>query len=492
MASSVRAVTALGLATLVIPISTGIAIAAPVATLSDDSAGTSRNASQIIATAPRQGDNSAVRKPKSKTSLRVIVSDRRGVPGRVRISGPNFDRVVTKTTKLASLRPGKYQVNAAAVKHRGIGMREPVQQHQWVLVRKGRTSTTEVSYASVRAARTKVLRSNQVVDFTRTRRAAGNVDANFSLRLRGKHRVGDIIGAGKVKAAPHGFLVKLTAKQGHRNGVTRFKARQASLPEAYKEGRLETRWARDSSSLRGLNPRATLWNRSLNFSQSYGCLTGTAGATGAVNSTANLDVSASWTQTDGISVTVAGDASASANATLSGSLTEDCGFAKTAIGPEYAFTSFWVHVGILPIEIKPEMQLYLAGTSDITEALNISGTADVDASFSATESSKNGFSYTAAPPKPTWSFNDPSFTVTGSAGLMVSAQFSFLAYGFVGAQATLGFGPSVDVTSDAPPTWALDGTVQVSLGSSGKGIFKKLGAFDRQFVNKTFPIYTHG
>ncbi len=452
--------------------------------------------------------------------LKVTVSNLpRSVDGDVVVMGPGgFRKIVRSSTTLDGLAPGKYRIRALPVKEVGVGQYDPTQQHKSLVVARGRTTNTEISYAAVRTKDARVAKISDVKSFTALSGKRHGYEL-YRVRLAGKYAPGNVVAADVSRTTPRGFLVRLLSRKSSSGGSTVFLARRARIDEALKSGRIESGWSgaridhRAASTSRGrVGVSDQLWTGSQSASTSYGCVTGTATVTATVTASANADVSAAWGLETPFSMTLSADAQADVSATLTGTLAEKCALDPTELGSPIDLPPYTYYVGYLPIVFNPQLEFFVQGSMDLQESASITGTASLDTSFTATlssaglttdfqpptldwhEDSPNLRVPRCAPAQLCWGINNPTFNVTGNAGFQIGPRVNLLVYGEAGIFADLYVGPQADITQITPsPIWQVNGLLSVQvgvLGNTNSWLFKYLNNFTPYSLNESFTLYT--
>lgn len=142
-------------------------------------------------------------------TLKVTVAS---LPGerRVVVRGPQrFKRVLTSTTVLRNLAPGRYRVRAAKVRTDDWTAHPTVSKSR-VRVRAGRRAVTRVRFPTVVSTAARVLRARDIKAFT----APDSADPTGVITLSKRAPEGTVLAAGVTPRTPYGALVAvLSAKR---------------------------------------------------------------------------------------------------------------------------------------------------------------------------------------------------------------------------------------------------------------------------------------
>ncbi len=163
-------------------------------------------------------------------TLKVRVA---ALPGnrKVVVRGPQrFKRVLTSTTVLRGLAPGRYRVKAAKVRTDEWRAYPEVRKSR-PKVRAGRSTVTRVTYPTVISSAAKVLTARDIKDFV----APSSTDATGEITLSRRAAEGTVLAAGLTPETPQGALLAvLSAKKAATGWVHR--VRIAGIQEAVLRG----------------------------------------------------------------------------------------------------------------------------------------------------------------------------------------------------------------------------------------------------------------
>ena len=163
-------------------------------------------------------------------TLKVRVA---ALPGnrKVVVRGPQrFKRVLTSTTVLRGLAPGRYRVKAAKVRTDEWRAYPEVRKSR-PKVRAGRSTVTRVTYPTVISSAAKVLTTHDIKDFV----APSSTDATGEITLSRRAAEGTVLAAGLTPETPQGALLAvLSSKKAATGWVHR--VRIAGIQEAVLRG----------------------------------------------------------------------------------------------------------------------------------------------------------------------------------------------------------------------------------------------------------------
>ena len=150
------------------------------------------------------------------------------------VRGPQrFRKVLTRTTTLRGLAPGRYRISAARVRSEKWTAHPTVSKRR-VRVRAGRRTTTRVTYPTVIAAAARVLRARDIKHFT----APSQDDPTGTIVLSKRVPDGTVLASGVTPHTPYGALVAvLSSRRG--GGGWQHRVRIAGLEEAVLRGRYD-------------------------------------------------------------------------------------------------------------------------------------------------------------------------------------------------------------------------------------------------------------
>lgn len=367
--------------------------------------------------------------------------------GQVIVAGPHhFFRYIQRTTALYNLVPGDYVVRSGPV-HFGPTAYYPASPLTTTLLSAGQHTIIDVEYADIVPDTTKVASASSVTDISG---GPGEAATLTLTTLPPGLADGDILAIGVTAATPYGFLGKVTSitPQGT---VFEVATVPASLYQALPRGAIDPAWTEpaqdedvDDSGLTCGTPASL-------------------SVTGGVTVTPSGDFSVTWadnevtTASAEVSETLTQQLQAAADGQASCTLTDQ------PIGPPVTFDPIVVAVGIVPIVLVPQLQLYLNADASTSASLSIGATAQVTATA--------GLDYAAGQPLTPVSSLSTSFTPQPptpnlAAGLSASVgpTVTLLVDGVGGPETNFDGSLSLDVTPLASPAWALTGGLDAGAG----------------------------
>ena len=403
------------------------------------------------------------RRARPRTGLRVRVAlPSRTVRARVQVRGPRgYRRVVRRTTTLA-VRPGAYSVRALTSSG-SWGTAYPARARkakQRVRVRRGKRATARVSYDTLVARRTRVLRPSsirRVTGFASARAgllreqawsASGGVgprllparESVVTVGGAARYRAGDVLAAGITRHTPVGLLGRVVdvARRGDASAYT---VRPVPISEAVPVGDLRAQLALSTARLR----EAPSSRRERACDPASGSVTVQLEPDVVdVDFQAHLGARPSRTRMR-IEVTADLDATVKAEAKVGTSCTQSTTLWQKRFGPRV------VTLGPVPVVYEPELNVSAFGTIEasgafssrtevsrrVTEWLEVSGSG-VDSGEDA------GDLVTRTDPF------DVAKRASGSFGVRAKASLVF--YGLAGPYGQVSLAPSITADPDAE-TW---------------------------------------
>ena len=397
-------------------------------------------------------------------TLKVRVA---ALPGnrRVVVRGPHrFKRVLTSTTVLRGLVPGRYRVRAASVRTEEWTAYSEVSRPR-VRVRAGRRTVTRVGFPTVVSTNARVLSARDIKDFA----APSTTDTTGEITLSRRAPEGTVLAAGVTPETPYGALVAVLSARKTQAGWEHT-VRIAGIQEAVLRGEYDVPVTASSVPFRG-RLVATRSSTANARGTSAGC-SGSMEAGADLDGSANLRGSFSGGVADwkwykpwkanpyvqmGMSIDATVDARAWAKAKGSCSTGE-----KTLVSSNLAVIAF--SIGPIPVVLVPHLGIDAGASITASGRLELAGGVRADAGANVRVSLRKAPEVTGSGPTfDGWS----SFAMkaTASAEAHVTGRLTILAYGVAGpyAQARVGILGKAD--SAASPWWHIDAE-----GSAGAGV----------------------
>lgn len=396
-------------------------------------------------------------------TLKVKVA---ALPGarKVVVRGPHrFKRVLTSTTILRDLAPGRYRVKAAKVRTEDWTAYPAVSKPR-VRVRAGRRAVTRVSFPTVVSTSARVLRARDIKAFS----APTAADRTGTITLSKRAPEGTVLAAGVTPQTPYGALVAvLSAKQTPAGWV--HEVRIAGIQEAVLRGEYDVSVKARSVPIQG---RLTARRPT---AQARGTSAGCAGSMEAgadLDGSASLDGSFSGGVADwkwykpwkanpyvqmGMSINATVDARAWAKAKGSCTTGE-----KTLVSSNLAVIAF--SIGPIPVVLVPHLGIEAGASITASGKIELAGGVRADAGATVTVSLRRAPELRGSGPTfDGWSTFD--LKASASAEAHLTGRLTILAYGVAGpyAQARVGIVGTAD--SAANPWWHID-----AAGSAGAGV----------------------
>jgi alpha-tubulin suppressor-like RCC1 family protein len=419
--------------------------------------------------------------------LRVSVTELpKGVDGAVAVNGPGgFVRVVTRTSTLNGLVPGRYAISADSV-HAGKYSYFPTIKSSRISAKAARTSKASVSYLTVVPDKTKAPPAASVLSVSGTPGQAQSVTLDQNDLGFSPLKVGDVIALGISSKTPHGLLGRVVSTSKHGNQVT-VKTKPATLLEAIPQGDInvsgtlsDAGLSATTSSLAGRSMRS-LKRRSRaessisqGISRSVSCGTGSSlDLSGSAGISPDFTFSASWgwggwrhptsvtlkQALFQVSATESVQLAATAHAGASCSISPIVLFKKP-------FSPIDIQIGPVPVVLFPTLEVDLTGQASASANL----TASVNQSLTAAAGVKydNGNWAPIHTLNNTFGWQPPTPALRASVKAGVTAKLSIEIYDLAGPYVTLGPSLSLDVdpTASAPsPWWTLTGILNAGVGA---------------------------
>ncbi|NJC73762.1 PQQ-binding-like beta-propeller repeat protein [Planosporangium thailandense] len=278
--------------------------------------------------------------------------------------------------------------------------------------------------------------------------------------------VGDVLVSDVSTATPYGLLVKVVSVTVATDGTKTVNTQPAQLSDAVTNASINapvTLSAADvlptggAAAPRSTQPHAAAAASPViqAISKSFACSGSVASISGSVSISADLLLYARWGLTGGLQF-----------AQFTGAIGEDAhlgvsigGQATCALSPmpllakPIMFRPITFTVGIVPVVIVPQLQLYLDASGTVRAAV----TTDAHQSLSATA----GLVYSSGSTRPvarlanTFDYTPPTWSERASVQADVSPKFSFLLYGVTGPTLDTRVYIRFDADSAARPAWTL-------------------------------------
>jgi hypothetical protein len=418
-------------------------------------------AGPVLAGAPVEARPAATSEARAGT-LKVRVAQ---LPGtrKVVVRGPHrFKRVLTSTTVLRGLDPGRYRVKAAKVRAETWVAHSEVSKPR-VRVRAGRRAVTRVTYPTVVSRSARVLKARDIKDFT----APSTTDPTGEITLSRRAPEGTVLAAGVTPETPYGALVAVLSARKTSAGWVHT-VRIAGIQEAVLRGSYDV----------PIHATTPIQGR-LAMRRSPAQARGTsAGCSGSMEAGADLDGKASlngsfsggvadwkwykpWKANPyvqmGLSINANVDARAWAKAMGSCTTGE-----KTLVSSNLAVIAF--SIGPIPVVLVPHLGIDAGASITASGRLELAGGVRADAGATVTVSLRRAPELRGSGPTfDGWSRFD--LKASASAEAHLTGRLTILAYGVAGpyAQARVAIVGKAD--SAANPWWYID-----AQGSAGAGV----------------------
>ncbi len=202
-------------------------------------------AGPVLASGPGTAGHSRTSNDARSGVLKVKVAT---LPGarKVVVRGPQrYKRVLTSTTILRDLAPGRYRVTAAKVRTKEWSALPEVSKRR-VRVRAGRRAVTRVSFPTVVSTAARVLKARDIEAFT----APSANDPSGTITLSRRAPEGTVLAAGVTPATPYGALVTVLSSSKTSAGW-RHDVRIAGLQEAVLRGEYDVPIEANSVPIQG-------------------------------------------------------------------------------------------------------------------------------------------------------------------------------------------------------------------------------------------------
>jgi hypothetical protein len=395
-------------------------------------------------------------------TLKVRVAS---LPGqrRVVVRGPQrFKRVLTRTTVLRDLAPGRYRVRAAKVRSETWVAWSEVSKPR-VRVRSGRRAVTRVTFPTVISRSARVLKAREIEDFT----APSTADPTGTITLTRRAAEGTVLAAGVTPETPYGALVAVLSARRTPAGW-KHDVRIAGIQEAVLRGEydvpVDTRVPLRARLGAGTSARG-------GGGTSAGC-TGSMEAGAELTGDANLNGSFSggvadwkwykpWKANPYVQMGMSIDATVSARAWAKAKGTCTTG-EKSLYNQNLTVIAF--AIGPIPVVLVPHLGIDAGASITASGRLELGGSVRADAGANIRVSLRKAPEITGSGP----TFTGESYfdlKATAAAEAHVRGRLTILAYGVAGPYAQAKVGVVGRADSAATPWWHIDGE-----GSAGAGV----------------------
>ena len=395
-------------------------------------------------------------------TLKVTVAS---LPGerRVVVRGPQrFKRVLTSTTVLRNLTPGRYRVRAAKVRTDDWTAHPTVSKSR-VRVRAGRRAVTRVRFPTVVSTAARVLRARDIKAFT----APDAADPTGVITLSKRAPEGTVLAAGVTPRTPYGALVAVLSAKRTAAGW-RHEVRIAGIHEAVLRGEYDVPIDTTVPIQGRLVPGAS---RRGSGSTSAGC-TGSMEAGAELTGDANLKGSFSggvadwkwykpWKANPYVQMGMSIDATVGARAWAKAKGTCTTG-EKNLYNQNLAVIAF--AIGPIPVVLVPHLDIAAGASISASGRVELAGSVRADAGANVRVSLRKAPEITGSGP----TFGGDSWIdvkATASAEAHVTGRLTILAYGVAGPYAQAKVGVVGRADSAATPWWHIDAD-----GSAGAGV----------------------
>jgi hypothetical protein len=418
-------------------------------------------AGPTLAGSPAAARSSASSEARSGT-LKVRVAS---LPGarKVVVRGPHrYKRVLTSTTVLRDLAPGRYRVKAAKVRTETWVAWSKVSKPS-IRVRPGRRAVTRVTFPTVISRSARVLKARDIKDFT----APSAADPTGAIILTKRAAEGTVLAAGVTPETPYGALVAvLSARKTPAGWMHR--VRIAGIQEAVLRGTydvpVDTRVPLRARLGAGTSARG-------GGGTSAGC-TGSMEAGAELTGDANLNGSFSggvadwkwykpWKANPYVQMGMSIDATVSARAWAKAKGTCTTG-EKSLYNQNLGVIAF--AIGPIPVVLVPHLGIDAGASITASGRLELGGSVRADAGANIQVSLRKAPAITGSGP----TFTGESYVdlkATAAAEAHVTGRLTILAYGVAGPYAQAKVGVVGRADSAATPWWHIDAE-----GSAGAGV----------------------
>jgi hypothetical protein len=421
-----------------------------------------------------------------KVKVATLPGDRRIV-----VRGPHrFKRVLTRTTVLRGLAPGRYRVKAARVRTVDWVAHPEVRKPR-VKVRAGHTSVARVAYPTVVSSAARVLRAHDIKDFS----APSADEPTGTIVLTRKAPEGTVLAAGVTPETPYGALVAVLSARRTSAGWEHT-VRIAGIQEAVLRGEYDVPIDTTVPIQGRLGAGAS---RRGSGSTSSGC-TGSMEAGAELTGDANLNGSFSggvadwkwykpWKANPYVQMGMSIDATVNARAwaKAKGSCTTG---EKTLYNQNLTVIAF--AIGPIPVVLVPHLDIGAGASITASGRLELAGGVRADAGASIRVSLRKAPELTGSGPTfDGWSSFD--MKASASAEAHVTGRLTILAYGVAGPYAQARVAVIGNADSAASPWWHIDAEGSAAAGVRvGNLCFSFLGCLKleagKELVKQTWRL----
>lgn len=421
-----------------------------------------------------------------KVKVAALPGDRRVV-----VRGPHhFKRVLTRTTVLRGLAPGRYKVKAATVRTDDWVAHSEVRKPR-IKVRAGRTSVARVAYPTVISSAAKVLKARDIQDFT----APSASDATGTITLSRRAPEGTVLAAGVTPETPYGALVAVLSARRTAGGWEHT-VRIAGIQEAVLRGEYDVPIDTTVPIQGRLGAGASLRGGG---STSSGCA-GSMEAGAELTGDANLNGSFSggvadwkwykpWKANPYVQMGMSIDATVNARAWAKGKGTCTTG-EKSVYNQNLTVIAF--AIGPIPVVLVPHLGIDAGASITASGRLELAGGVRADAGATIRVSLRKAPELTGSGPSlDGWSSFD--MKASAAAEAHVTGRLTILAYGVAGPYAQARVAVIGNADSAANPWWHIDAEGSAAAGVRvGNLCFSFLGCLKleagKELVKQTWRL----
>ena len=422
-------------------------------------------------------------------TLKVRVA---ALPGnrKVVVRGPQrFKRVLTSTTVLRGLAPGRYRVKAAKVRTDEWRAYPEVRKSR-PKVRAGRSTVTRVTYPTVISSAAKVLTARDIKDFV----APSSTDATGEITLSRRAAEGTVLAAGLTPETPQGALLAvLTSKKAATGWVHR--VRIAGIQEAVLRGEYDV----PIDTAVPIQARLGVASPMRGTGSTSGC-SGSMEAGAELTGDANLNGSFSggvadwkwykpWKANPYVQMGVSIDATVNARAWAKAKGTCTTG-EKSVYSQNLTVIAF--AIGPIPVVLVPHLGIDAGASITASGRLELAGGVRADAGASLRVSLRKAPELSGhGPTFDGWSTFD--MKASAAAEAHVTGRLTILAYGVAGPYAQARVAVIGNADSAANPWWHIDAEGSAAAGIRvGNLCFSFLGCLKleagKELVKQTWPL----
>lgn len=381
-------------------------------------------------------------------SLRLkLVEPLSGSP-RVVIAGPGgFHRSVRSSVTLKKLPIGRYRIIAPVKRTRLWYSKPRVSKRSFRIGANTRRVTVSVSYWNTIYRKTKRAKKGADLGLKWTKSDQG------ILRTRAVYATGSIVASAPTEAAPEGYLVRVKRELQQSGGVNTYLVVRATLTEAVPRGSFTTEMSVPMDSA-----RASAAQKKPLVSCSGQA---SASAEASVSGELPVDFDAHWSLfgDDSFTVTARPKVELRSKAVVQGS--GSCKVDERVLWT-HSMKPVVVWVGPVPVVIVPE----LSAAAGANMSVSASATAEAKVSLSGElkgEATSKGLSVSKQGPTLSRS---ASFSTEASGNVFAygKAYFTGKIYGIAGPYVSLTLGPEFNANTNSNPWWTLGARVKGGIG----------------------------